>query len=56
MVQHYDSAPIQRETLERIVKTVRRAPSGGYSQGQRLIVVTDDDARARIAQLLHEDE
>jgi FMN reductase [NAD(P)H] len=56
MVRHYDPAAIPRETLERIVGTVRRAPSGGFSQGQRLIVVTEEDTRARIAQLLHEDE
>lgn len=56
MVRHYDSEPVPRETLERIVRTVRRAPSGGFSQGQRLIVVTDAGTRARIAQILHEDE
>jgi len=56
MVRHYDPEPVPRETLERIVRTVRRAPSGGFSQGQRLIVVTEADTRARIAQLLHQDE
>jgi nitroreductase len=56
MVRHYDPDPIPRETLERIVRTVRRAPSGGFSQGQRLVVVTDAQMRARIAQLLREDE
>jgi nitroreductase len=56
MVRHYDTEVIPRETLERIVKTVRRAPSGGFSQGQRLIVVTESKTRARIAELLHEDE
>ena len=56
MVRHYDPAPIPREILERIVQTVRRAPSGGFSQGQRLLVVTDANTRAQIAQLLHEDE
>jgi FMN reductase [NAD(P)H] len=56
MVRHYDSAPIPRETLARIVRTVRRAPSGGFSQGQRLVVVTDAATRARIAEVLHEDE
>jgi nitroreductase len=40
-VRHYLPEAIDRETLERIVATVRRAPSAGYSQGQRLIVVTD---------------
>jgi nitroreductase len=56
MVRHYAPDPVPRETLERVVRTVRRAPSGGFSQGQRLIVVTDPDTRARIAELLHEDE
>jgi FMN reductase [NAD(P)H] len=56
MVRHYEPEPVPRETLERIVGTVRRAPSGGFSQGQRLIVVTDAETRAKIAKLLHEDE
>jgi FMN reductase [NAD(P)H] len=41
MVRHYEREPIPRETLERIVATVRRAPSAGFSQGQRLLVVDD---------------
>jgi nitroreductase len=56
MVRHYEDEAIPRDVLERIVRTVRRAPSGGFSQGQRLIVVTNAETRARIAQLLHEDE
>jgi FMN reductase [NAD(P)H] len=56
MVRNYDPEPVPRETLERIVRTVRRAPSGGFSQGQRLIVVTNADTRKRIAGLLHEQE
>jgi FMN reductase [NAD(P)H] len=54
MVRHYDPAPVPRETIERIVATVRRAPSGGFSQGQRLVVVTDPTTRANIAELLDE--
>jgi nitroreductase len=56
MVRHYASDPIPRETIERIVATVRRAPSGGFSQGQRLVVVADAETRKQIADLLHEDE
>ena len=41
MVRHYAAEAVDRETLERIAATVRRAPSAGYSQGQRLVVVTD---------------
>jgi len=48
MVRHYRSEPVPREVVERIVATVRRAPSAGYSQGQRLLVVTSDEGRAAI--------
>jgi nitroreductase len=48
MVRHYTGEPIPRATLERIVGTVRRAPSAGFSQGQRLLVV---DAPALLAEL-----
>ena len=41
MVRHYDAERIPRETLERLASTVRRAPSAGFSQGQRLLVVDD---------------
>jgi hypothetical protein len=34
MVRSYLPDPIERETIERIVRTVRRAPSAGFSQGQ----------------------
>ena len=51
MVRHYTGEPIDRETLERIVSTVRRAPSAGYSQGQRLLVVTDRALLDEIAAL-----
>ena len=52
MVRAYEPESIPRETIERIVGTVRRAPSAGFSQGQRLVVVTDADTRRRIADLL----
>jgi nitroreductase len=50
MVRHYESGPIPRETLERIAATVRRAPSGGFSQGQRLLVVDDPSLLAHMAE------
>ena len=56
MVRHYAPEPVPRETIERIVGTLRRAPSGGYSQGQRLVVVTAEETRRAIARLLGEDE
>jgi len=50
MVRHYDGEPIPRETLERIAATVRRAPSGGFSQGQRLLVVDDPALLEKMAE------
>ena len=55
MVRHYTGERVPREALERIAATVRRAPSGGFSQGQRLLVVDDPDLLARIAALGDDD-
>lgn len=51
MVRHYAAEPVSREAVERIVATVRRAPSAGYSQGQRLLVITEPDARAEVVRI-----
>ncbi len=56
MVRHYLPDEIPRETVERIVSVVRRAPSGGFSQGHRLVVVTEDATRRELARLAGEDE
>ena len=42
--------PLPRAQVERIATVIRRAPSGGFSQGSSIVVVTDDDRRAAIAQ------
>jgi nitroreductase len=55
MVRAYEQRPVPREVLERIAGTIRRAPSAGYSQGQRLIVVTDSELRGEIAVAVGED-
>jgi nitroreductase len=54
MVRHYRPQPVPRAVVERIVETVRRAPSAGYSQGQRLLVLTDPDARSELARIMSE--
>jgi len=56
MVRAYHPEPLDRATIERIVGTVRRAPSAGFSQGQRLLVVTQAETRLEIANLLGEGE
>jgi nitroreductase len=41
--------PLPEEQIERIVSVIRQAPSGGFSQGSSIVVVTDEDRRAAIA-------
>jgi nitroreductase len=55
MVRNYTDEPVLRETVERIVDRGRRAPSGGFSQGNRFVVVADEATRARIAELAGEE-
>jgi FMN reductase [NAD(P)H] len=52
MVRHYTGEPVRLEAVQRIAETVRRAPSAGYSQGQRLLVVTEEAGRAEITRIL----
>ena len=56
MGRHYLPDPIPHETIERIVAVVRRAPSGGFSQGHRLVVVTEAQTRRELARLAGEEE
>jgi nitroreductase len=41
--------PIPEEQIERIAGVIRRAPSGGFSQGGSIVVVTDEAKRKQIA-------
>jgi nitroreductase len=55
MVRAYEPDPVSREVIERVVGTIRRAPSAGFSQGQRVLVVTDPEQRRRIADAVGEE-
>lgn len=55
MVRSYEPDAVPRDAIERIVSTVRRAPSAGFSQGQRFVVVTDAETRGEIARLFDEE-
>jgi nitroreductase len=48
MHRSFTGEPVEREAIERIAATIRRAPSGGFSQGQSIVVVTDAELRAEI--------
>ena len=39
MVRSFEDRPIQKETLERILRNAQRAPSAGFSQGQAFLVL-----------------
>jgi FMN reductase [NAD(P)H] len=56
-VRTYDPRPVPRDVLERIANAaVVRAPSAGFSQGLRLVVVTDSAIRQEIAVAAAEEE
>jgi nitroreductase len=41
--------PLPREQIERIASVIRHAPSGGFSQGGSIVIVTDEERRRAIA-------
>jgi nitroreductase len=56
MIRSYTAEPVDREAVERIVARGRKAPSGGFSQGVRMVVVTEEETRRAIAELAQESE
>ncbi len=48
-VRRFEETPVEREVLERIARLAQHVPSAGFSQGQRLAVVTDPEQRRRVA-------
>jgi FMN reductase [NAD(P)H] len=55
MVRAYEPEPVPREAIERIVRSVRRGPSAGFSQGLRLVVVTEAERRRRLGEIVGEE-
>ena len=56
-VRTYADRPVPRDVLERVADAaVVWAPSAGFSQGLRLVVVTDAETRGAIATAAMEDE
>ena len=48
MHRHFTGDPAPPEAVERIARTIRRAPTAGFAQGVSAVVVTDPGQRARI--------
>ena len=49
MVRAFRPDPIPEDSLARILDTAQCAPSAGHSQGQRYIVIQDEERKAKIA-------
>lgn len=56
MVRNYTDQSVAPDAVDRIVDSGVRAPSAGFSQGQRFVVVTDEQTRNRIARASGEGE
>jgi len=55
MRRRFEDRPVPEDALARIVDAASRAPSAGFSQGQRLVVVTERASRQRLGELCGED-
>ncbi len=55
-VRRFVDGGVDHEVLERIARLAQRTPSAGFSQGQRLVVVTDPEVRRRVGAACGEDE
>jgi FMN reductase [NAD(P)H] len=53
-VRRFEDTPVDRGTLERIARLAQHVPSAGFSQGQRLVIVTDPGQRRRVAETCDE--
>ncbi|HDH02904.1 MAG TPA: nitroreductase [Actinobacteria bacterium] len=56
MVRNYKDRPVDEDSLRRIVRAGRKAPSAGFSQGQAFVVLTDQAVRSAVAELAGEAE
>jgi FMN reductase [NAD(P)H] len=55
-VRGFEEGGVDRDVIERIARLAQRTPSAGFSQGQRLIVVTEPERRRAVAKTYGEDE
>jgi nitroreductase len=54
-VRKFEEGGVAREVIEEIARLAQRTPSAGFSQGQRLVVVTEPDQRREVARIYGED-
>jgi nitroreductase len=54
-VRRFEEGGVDRAVIERIARLAQRTPSAGFSQGQRLVVVTDPGRRREVARACGEE-
>ena len=54
-VRRFEDGGVEHEVIERIARLAQRTPSAGFSQGQRLVVVTDPSRRRELAGICGEE-
>lgn len=55
-VRRFEEGGVDPAVIEGIARLAQRTPSAGFSQGQRLVVVTDPAARRRVARICGEED
>lgn len=55
MVRSYRPDPVPTDAVGRILEAAVRAPTAGFAQGQRFVIVTDPEKRKSIAALADEE-
>jgi nitroreductase len=54
-VRRFEEGGVDRDVIERIARLAQRSPSAGFSQGQRLVVVTEPERRREVARICGEE-
>ena len=54
-VRRFEEGGVGRDVIERIARLAQRSPSAGFSQGQRLVVVTEPERRREVARICGEE-
>ena len=55
VVRRFEEGGVDRAVIERIARLAQRTPSAGFSQGQRLVVVTEPARRREVARVYGEE-
>jgi nitroreductase len=56
MVRRFSDEPVDPAVIDRVAAMAQRTPSAGFSQGQRLVVVTDPAVKQRVGRIGGDDE